>query len=145
MNNAKETVEILKKVPLFSGLTNRQLNTLASSFVARSFSDGEEVVKQGESGVGIFIIVSGEAEAVREVADGEQVSVNRFGATDFFGELALLSEGTRTASVYARSELKCLVLPRWDFIAHLKEDAEMAVSVAQELASRFRDALDTVL
>jgi CRP-like cAMP-binding protein len=70
--------------------------------------------------------------------------VNNFGPTDFFGELALLYEGTRTASVITTAETDCLVLARWDFISNMREDAEMGVVISQELAKRFRRALDAL-
>lgn len=145
MSNSINIVSFLKKVPLFYGLSDRQLKKLANRFVARTFSDGNEIVTQGEKGLGIFIVVSGEAEAIRENKAGEKISVNTFTSSDFFGELALLHEGTRTATVFARGEVECLALPRWEFIALLKEDAEMAVCVAQELAKRFRNALNSML
>ena len=91
-----------------------------------------------------MVSVSGNSEAVRERANGDKVVVAEFGPTDFFGELALLNEGVRTATVYARTDTNCLVLARWDFIAVLKEDADMGVTVAQELAKRFRRTLDTL-
>lgn len=144
MSNPKQTVEFLKNVPLFSGLSSRQLKKLANAVVPRSFSAGDEMVKQGENGVGIFIIISGQAEAIREMDGGESVTVNSFESTDFFGELALLTEGPRTASVHAKTDVECVVLARWNFIPLLKEDAEMGVSVAQELAARFRTTLDAM-
>lgn len=109
--------------------------------MSRIYADGDEIVSQGEGGVGIFVIVSGQAEAIRELSNGDKLSVNTFGPNDYFGELSLLSEGPRTAAVYARSDVECLVLTRWDFLALMKKDAEMATSVAQEIAQRFRSAL----
>ena len=61
---------------------------------------------------------------------------------NIFGELALLDDGLRTASVIATEATQCLVLARWDFLAILREDAEMAVIILEELARRFRRALD---
>ena len=90
------------------------------------------------------MIVSGKAEAFRQRADGEKVAVNTFGPTDFFGELALLDDGLRTASVLAAEPTQCLALTRWDFLAALREDAEMSVIILQELAKRFRRALDSL-
>ncbi|GJM39759.1 MAG: hypothetical protein DHS20C20_00410 [Ardenticatenaceae bacterium] len=145
MSNSDNSVSFLKNVPFFKSLSDRQLKSLAKVFTLRNFSEGEAMVKQGERGLGIFIVVTGQAEAMRENANGETVSVNTFGPTDYFGELTLLSEGTRTASVIARSDLDCLVLSQWEFISLLKGDADMAVSVAQELARRFRYTLDTIL
>ncbi len=145
MSYSENTVALLQKVPIFNGMTDRQLKLLSRSFKTREYADGEAIVQQGEGGLGIFIIISGRAEAIRQLPNGDEVSVNSFGPNDFFGELALLSEGTRTASVIARSELDCMVLARWDFIPLLREDADMAVAIAQELATRFRNTLDTIL
>lgn len=137
-----ETIQFLQQVPLLDGLNKKQLGQLEKRFVSRSYKSGEQIVQQGEGGEGLFIIVSGAADAVRERADGTTAVVNTFGSTDFFGELALLHDGTRTASVIATADTECLVLARWDFLAAMKEDADMGVVVAQELARRFRRALD---
>jgi CRP/FNR family cyclic AMP-dependent transcriptional regulator len=83
-------------------------------------------------------------DVVRERLDGDKVTVNAFGAGDFFGELALLDEGIRTASVITLEPVKCLVLTRWDFLAILKDDADMAVTILQEMAKRFRMALEAL-
>lgn len=145
MSNAEERLDFLAKVPLFYGLTNRQLKQLANRFVVRNYAAGDTIVTQGSGGEGMFIIVSGTAEAVRERSDGSRVVVNTFAPTDFFGELALLYEGTRTASVVSKTDTSCLALARWDFLAVMKEDADMGVTVAQEMAKRFRRALDSLM
>ena len=142
MSKAKDKIDFLRKVPLFNGLTDRQLKMLVRSMSSRTFADGDEMVTQGEVGLGMFIILSGQAEAIREMETGERVSVNSFKETDFFGELGLLDEGPRTADVIARSDVESLILTRWDFLALLREDSEMAVTVLQELAKRFRMTLD---
>lgn len=144
MSTTKDTIDFLKKVPLFNGLNNRQLKKLLGGFATRSFSEGEAMVTQGDRGEGIFIIISGEADAIREMNSGDNKVVNTFGPTDFFGELTLLNDGPRTATVMAKTDVECLALTRWDFIGLLKNDAEMAVSVLQELAKRFRMTLDTM-
>jgi CRP/FNR family cyclic AMP-dependent transcriptional regulator len=140
----KQAVDFLVKVPLFKGLQNRQLERLAKSFVQRQYGVGEAIVTQGEGGEGIFIIVSGAAEAIRERADGTKAVVNTFGPTGFFGELALLDDGLRTASVITTEATQCLVLTRWTFLGMLRQDADMGVVIAQELAKRFRMALDAL-
>lgn len=135
----------LSKVPLFNQLKDRQLQRLADRMVERKFAAGDTIVKQGQGGEGFFVIVAGKAEAVREKSDGEIAVVNSFGPTDFFGELALLDEeGVRTATIKAIQPTECLVLTRWDFLAVLKQDAEMAVEILQELARRFRAALNAL-
>jgi CRP-like cAMP-binding protein len=144
MADVKQTVGFLARVPLFRGLNKRQLERLARRFVEREYSAGEAIVTQDRGGEGIFVIVSGGAEAIREQADGTKTQVNTFGPTDFFGELALLDDGLRTASVVTTEATKCLALTRWDFLAALKEDVEMAIVILQELAKRFRRALDAL-
>jgi CRP-like cAMP-binding protein len=124
-------------------LNNRQLKKLAERFVERHYAAGTAMVTQGQGGEGFFILVSGKAEAVRTRADGEKVVVNTFGPGDFFGEMALLDdEGLRTATVQAVAASDCLALTRWDFLGILKDDADMAIVILQELARRFRMALD---
>ena len=144
MADAKETVDFLNRVPLFRSLKKRQLERLARRFVQRKYTAGEAIVTQDKGGEGFFIVVSGQAEAIRERADGTSVVVNTFGPTDFFGELALLDEGPRTASVVTTEATECLVLTRWDFLGVLQEDVDMAITILEELARRFRMALDVL-
>lgn len=144
MNETKQTIGFLQNVPLFRNLNNRHLDHLARRVVERQYASGQPIVTQGHGGEGFFVIVSGKAEAFRHRADGEKVTVNTFGPTDFFGELALLDDGLRTASVVATEPTKCLALTRWDFLAALRDDAEMSVIILQELAKRFRRALDSL-
>jgi CRP/FNR family transcriptional regulator, cyclic AMP receptor protein len=137
MDNHSETLDILMKTPLFSGLRKRQLERLAQRFVERTYKEGDAIVTQGKGGEGLFVIYSGEAEAVHRRADGSTVVLNPLGPGDFFGELALLTDTMRTASVIAKERTVCMVLTRWDFLGIMKEDGEMAVAVLQQLAERF--------
>jgi CRP-like cAMP-binding protein len=139
---ADNKVDFLSQVPLFEGLDKRQMQKLATRFVGRSFSANQPIVTQGRGGEGLFTIVSGKAEAIREKGDGTKVVVNNFGPTDFFGEIALLHDGPRTASVVAQKDTDCLVLTRSDFISVMKADADMGVVISQELAKRLRKALE---
>ena len=131
-------MKFLTKVPLFSGLSEKQLDKLATRFVTRSYDVGEHIVIQGRGGAGLFIIVKGSAEAVVETGSGEKIQVNTFGETDFFGEIALLDDGPRTASVIATEATECLVLSREDFVSVLKNDADLGLHIAEELARRLR-------
>jgi CRP-like cAMP-binding protein len=134
----------LNKVPLFQGLNKRQLSLLAKRFIPRSYKAGEAIVTQGKGGEGMFTIISGKAEAVVETVDGEKSVVNTFGPTDFFGEVAMLDDGPRTASVLASEATECLVLTRSDFISLIQNDAEMATEIAVALAKRLRRAVGTL-
>ena len=110
----------LRKVPLFAELDNRQLKKLASRFRERTVGPGTKVTTEGEmSGVGFFVVGSGEA-AVN--VGGKDVAT--LGPGDHFGELALVSEAARTATVTATTELRLLEIPFWDFrdFAHANPD-----------------------
>ena len=145
MVNLKVTEGFLQRVPLFQGLKPHQKELLAKRFVERDYKQSDKIVTQGKGGEGFFIIVEGHADAFRTRSDGNEVQVNSFGPTDYFGELALLDEeGLRTASVIATVPTKCVVLTRWDFLGLLKEDNDMAISILVEIARRFRVMLDTM-
>jgi CRP/FNR family transcriptional regulator, cyclic AMP receptor protein len=145
MSDLKQTIGFLHQVPLFQGLKNHQLENLARRMVERVYAVGQPIVTQGSGGEGFFLVVSGKAAAYRERSDGVKVEVNTFDPTDFFGELALLDDGLRTASVVATEPTQCLVLARWDFLTALREnDVEMSITILQELARRFRMALDAL-
>ncbi|MGZ4315722.1 MAG: cyclic nucleotide-binding domain-containing protein [Gaiellaceae bacterium] len=101
----------LKRVPLFAELNGRQLKKLAGRFRERSFQPGTSVVQEGTmSGVGFFVIAEGEA-----VVSVRGKDVSTLTAGDHFGELALVSESERKATVTARTQLRCLEIPFWDF------------------------------
>jgi CRP-like cAMP-binding protein len=144
MADTKQTTAYIQDVPLFRGLNKKQLNFLATRFVERHYPAGKDIVTQGKGGEGFFIVVSGKADAIRTTQDGERHVVNTFGPTDFFGEMALLDDGPRTATVMATEPTDCLVLTHWDFHAALKDDNDMTLEILKELARRFRIALDSL-
>lgn len=144
MAEIKSYIQILSQIPLLAGLNEGQLKKIANRITQRQYQEGEAIITQGKGGEGLFIVSKGKAKAVRIQPDGEQLTVNEFGEKDFFGELALLDDGLRTASVIAVSDIDCLILTRWDFKGILKKEPEMAVIMLEELAKRFRRALETL-
>jgi CRP-like cAMP-binding protein len=144
MTDLNANVEFLSRVPLFRGLKQRQLESLAGSMVSRTIAAGNPIVEQGKEGIGLFVLVSGKAEVVRTGADGSTVTLNVFGPTDFFGELALLDGGPHTASVVATEETECLVLVHWEFVGKLRTDSDMVPVIMQEVVRRFHRALQAV-
>jgi len=138
MAKPDDMVKFLVTIPLFHGLNNKQLKQLANRFVSRSYEAGKNIVTQGKGGEGMFVMIAGRAEAVVESSDGTKTQVNEFVSRDFFGEVAMLDDGPRTASVIATEETECLVLTRSDFIALMKNDAEMAIEITVALAKRLR-------
>ena len=105
------TADNLKRVPLFADLKDRQLKKLGAKFRERTFEPGTSVVQEGTmSGVGFFVITEGEA-----VVSVSGKDVATLSAGDYFGEVALVIEAERTATVTATTQLRCLEIPVWDF------------------------------
>jgi CRP-like cAMP-binding protein len=122
-----DVTDRLSRVPLFSELNQRQLKRIARDFRERRFKPGTSIVRQNEmSGVGFFIIAEGEASVI---VDGREVA--RLGAGDHFGELALISEGVRSATVTAVTQLECLEITFWDFRKIAKDNPDIAWKLLQ--------------
>ena len=128
---ASEATQLLSNVPLFSGLDPRELETIARTVHERTFSPGETVATEGEGGVGFFVIKEGKAK----VAVGGQ-DVRTLGPGDHFGEIALITEGPRTATVTADSELRCYGLTPWEFRPLVQTNAGIAWKILQALAKQ---------
>ena len=144
MSEVDQITRFLHTVPMFQGLNERQLNRLAKRFKERNYAKVETIVTQGTLGIGLFIIEKGKCEAVREHNDGSKSVVNTLGATDFFGELSLLDESPRTASVVAVEDTTCLVLTQLDFMSALQEDADIPIVMLKELAKRLRRMMESL-
>jgi CRP-like cAMP-binding protein len=130
-----ERVERLRKVPLFSGCTDEQLQFIATRVEDLDFPAGTILTEEGQSGGEFFIVLSGEAEVTH---DGAVVNTMKEG--DHFGEIALLDNGPRTATVIARTPMRCLVLSPRQFQDVLHQDAEIAVTLLHSVTRRLRSA-----
>ena len=130
-----DVVELLKRVPLFAGVKDRDLGRLAKVLSERTFAEGEAITTEGQSGVGFFVIEHGNAtvslkgEILRTVGPGEHI-----------GEIALIDEGPRSATVTASTDLRCRGLAAWEFKSFVQEHPEVAWPLLETLASRLRDA-----
>jgi CRP/FNR family transcriptional regulator, cyclic AMP receptor protein len=144
MQDNQNIIRFLHTVPLFQGLGERQLQRLAKRFKERAYAKGEAIVNQGTMGIGLFILESGRADVIYDAADGDRTVVNQLGPTDFFGELSLLDDAPRTASVVATEDAKCLVLAQLDFMDALREDADIPIVMLREMARRLRRIMQTL-
>jgi pyruvate,water dikinase len=131
------SAEVIEQVPLFTGLSDADVAQIASMFKERRFSAGETITKEGVGAAAFFVIESGEATvAVR----GKQVRT--LGRGDYFGEIALIDEGARSATVTASTEVVCHGLTFWEFRPLVQTNATIAWNLLQTLAKRLRSAED---
>jgi len=114
--STKEVVTRLGQVPLFSGCSQRDLQTIARVVKDIDHDDGTVIAREGEPGIGLFVIADGTAEVT--IGGAKKASL---GPGDFFGEIALLDGGPRTATVTATSDVKLLGLTEWVFRGLMQE------------------------
>jgi CRP/FNR family transcriptional regulator, cyclic AMP receptor protein len=127
--------ELIQQVPLFSTLDKREVQGLASSMKERTFNEGDTIATEGQSGIGFFIIDEGEAAV--SVGGEERATL---GHGDYFGEIALIDDGARTATIIAKSPLKCYGITSWEFRPLVEQNAGLAWKMLQTLAARLREA-----
>jgi CRP-like cAMP-binding protein len=127
------SADTLEQVPLLSELSKRDRQHLAKSLKERTFRSGQEIVVEGRTGVGFFIILEGKAAVT---IGGELVQV--LGPGDYFGELALLDGGARTATITSDGELRCATMTSWAFKAFVMDNPKVAWAMLQTLAQRLR-------
>ena len=138
--SAEETAALLGRVPVFEALRPEDLVRVADVAVPRSFRGGEVVFREGDDSDTCYVVRSGHARAVREHADGRQITLATFGPGDFFGELAMFDDERRSATVEAVDALDVLGIPGVDMRALLTRHPEIAVKLVIALGRRLRAA-----
>ena len=132
---ARPSVETLKQVPLFAELEKRDLERIADSFKERKYAAEDTIAGEGQGGAGFFVIAEGTAKVtVQGQARGT------LGPGDYFGEIALIDEGARTATVTAETEMTCYAMTFWEFRPIVETDARIAWKLVQALAHKLREA-----
>ena len=138
-NEVRELAATLGRVPLLASLDRRTLERLANHATIRTYAPDEPIVREGDAGVALYIVLRGRARVERQ-ADGDTRDLGTVRGGDFFGELALIEEHGRTASVTALDETECVVLPAWEFKALLDEHPRMARVIMEALIARMHRA-----
>jgi CRP-like cAMP-binding protein len=128
-------VEALKRVPLFADLNKREVAQIARLFKVRRFAEGETVVQEGSGGAAFYLIESGEATVFIR---GKKHSTLK--PRDYFGEIALIDEGKRMATITASSDLVCYGLTFWDFRPLVEANGVIGWKLLQRMATMLRDA-----
>jgi CRP/FNR family transcriptional regulator len=131
----RELAAALGRVPLFAAVPEKELQRLARSFTERTFAPGREIVAEGGPGIGFFVIDAGEAAVTRDGAE-----IRQLGPGDWFGEMALIDQGPRTATVVARTELSCHAMTPFSFRPVVEAHGEIAWPMLEVLVARLREA-----
>jgi CRP-like cAMP-binding protein len=125
----------LQRVPLFSRVDDKELRRIVKSFRPATFSAGEEIAVEGQDGVGFFVIESGTAQVS---IGGEEVRM--LGPGDYFGEIALIDSGPRSATVVADTDLTCQGMTAWAFRPLVESSPALAWPLIENLVARLREA-----
>lgn len=126
-------IELLKSVPLFERVDKRSLQLLAATFTERSFVEGSALTTEGQGAAGFFVIESGTAVVTVDGAERRTL-----GPGDYYGEIALVDGGLRTATITATSDGKAFGLTSWQFRPLVEEHATIAWPLLEALAARIR-------
>jgi CRP-like cAMP-binding protein len=130
---ARGSTDVLKSVPLFAGLDDRELSTIAAQMRERRFAAGDTVTEEGAGGAGFFVVESGEADVT---VAGE--SRGTIGPGDYFGEIALLTGSDRTATITAKSDMVCWGMTPWDFRPLVESNSTIAWKLLTAMADKLK-------
>jgi CRP-like cAMP-binding protein len=142
--NLNEEVELLKGVPIFSKVEPAKLKLLAFTSERVNFTAGQEVCHQGDPGDTMYVILGGTADVLIDTPGG-QIAVAEMKRNSFFGEIAILCDVPRTATIKAKEPLSTLKITKDMFYRLVAEFPQMAVEVMRELAKRLEDTNEKLL
>lgn len=136
--------ELFAKAPLFSGLSDAEREVVAEAAVLRTFKRNERIVTQGENGDSFFIVIRGRVSVAVSSPDGREVILSTLGEGEPFGEMALLEDAPRSASVVATERTDVVILTRAAFFALLRRNFILTRSLLRSLSQRLRHADSTI-
>ena len=126
--------EALASTPLFASLDRKTIKRLAAQGKQRTYAAGEVIVREGAPASALYVIISGRAHV--QLPDGGGGPPPHLGAGDFFGELALIEEHPRSATIVADEQTDCILFVAWEFTALLKEFPQMAIPIMNAMIAR---------
>lgn len=132
----EEIAETLAAVPLFRALSRRQRGRLAGMATTRRYPEGAVIVRQGDTSMSFYAILSGR---VRVVGAGDRTGGRELGPAGSFGEMGLIDDLPRSRTIVAVEPTLCALLAKWDFANELREDPDIALALLPLLHSRIRE------
>jgi CRP/FNR family cyclic AMP-dependent transcriptional regulator len=136
----EENKAFLRRVPLFSGLTEPQLENLASGSARRSYPKGRTIVAEGEPSQSMYILLAGRAKVQRSDSEGKEVILAVLSSGEFFGEMSLIDDAPRSASVITLEACEFMAVSKEAFKAMLVQSPEVTMAVMRGLVRRLREA-----
>jgi CRP-like cAMP-binding protein len=133
-----QDIDFLAEIPLFSRLDREALQGLVGHMRRHAFSAGEEIIKEGETDRRLFIIAQGEVDVMIGRGQRGERLLKTLGPREFFGEMALIDDSVRSASVVARADTVALVLDQWDLHAEIRQSPAIAGELLKTLSHRIR-------
>ncbi len=130
-------IDFLTEVSLFSHMKGKDLKRIADQTRRQQFDKGEVIINEGVHGSKLFIIISGRAEAIKNLGGKSERILGSFGPRSYFGEMALIDDLPRSASVVAKEDTHVLTL-EWDLRKEIEQSPAMAVELLQMLSQRIR-------
>ena len=125
----------LAGVPLFAGISADSMERIGAVAGEQDFDSGQFIVRQGQVGTGLYVILSGSVKVLRGADE-----LTRLGSGEFFGELSVIDQQPRNASVQAAEPTQVLALASWDLLALLESDPQLALNMIKGLVARVRSA-----
>jgi CRP/FNR family cyclic AMP-dependent transcriptional regulator len=133
--------DTLAHVDLFAGLEKKDLQQLAGACRERTYSAGSILMKQGDTGVGLYVITNGTVHITKETdPDKPELDLGTVGQGNVLGEMSLLDDLPRSANVIAVSDVTALLLPAWEFRTTLRNHPDIALRLLSTLSRRLRKA-----
>jgi CRP-like cAMP-binding protein len=133
-----EALESLRSIPLFSAVSDEDLESIASLLIERRLPKNKTIVEEGTPGDYMYVIPEGRVKVTKLSGDGREKILELLEAGSFFGEMSLLDSAPRSASVKALTNVRILALSRNDFLNVLRRSPDLALAVIQELTCRLR-------
>ena len=137
-----DVMALISEVDLFRSLNESHRRYLANCTGTSEYQAGDIIIRQGEEGTHLSVIVSGRVEVRRERPGRDSIVLDELVTGNFFGEMALLDDRPRTATITALEDTLCLTLYKWHFRVQLESHPEMAIAILPEISRRWRRAVD---
>ena len=138
IHKSREALDSLRTIPLFAAVPDDALSAIADLLIERRVPKNQTIVEEGLSGDYMYVIREGQVKVTKLSGDGREKILELLGPGDFFGEMSLLDDAPRSASVKSLTETHILALSRPDFLKELRRNPDLGMAVIQELTRRVR-------